>query len=126
MLLIPMDIPKGFILTLAIRKGEALDGRTLRQFLEDKLKAESGAGARVLSSALVQESKIFSGIPVLTTTRVMEPKNGSPYLVQVFVLQSGSNGETVTVISNSKELVEKYSAVIGKLIAGLEFQQPQK
>lgn len=126
MLLIPPDIPKGFLLTLAIRKGEDMNDRTLRQFLDDKLKSELATGAKVISSAPVNGSWISSGLPVLTTTRFMSASNGSAYLVQYFVLKVRSRGETITVISNSEDLVKKYSDVIGKLIAALQFPEPPK
>lgn len=126
MLLIPPNLPKGFLLTVAIRKGEDLNKRNLHQFLDDKLKSELATGAKVMSSAPVTGSWISSGIPVLTTTRFMSGSNGSAYLVQYFVLQARSRGELITVISNSEDLVKKYSDVIGRMIAALQFPEAAK
>lgn len=126
LLLIPADVPKGFVLTLAIRKGENLNERTLRQYLDDVVNAEVTSGATLVSSAPVQEAKLFSGIPLLTTTRVMATREGANYLAQYFVMKAGSRGELVTVISNSETVVKKYSEVIGKFVASLQFVSPQQ
>ena len=125
MLLIPGDVPKGFVLTVAIRKGEDLKERTLRQYMDDIMKAEVAGGATVVSSAPVQQTKLFSGIPLLTTTRVMTTREGANYLTQYFVMAAGSRGELVTVISNSEGVVKRYSDVIGRFVAALQFGAPQ-
>jgi hypothetical protein len=128
LLLIPRDVPEGYVLTMTLRKGEDLGDRTLRQYLDDMLRRELDAGARVLNSAPVQESKIASGAPVLTTTRVMVSQKGLHYLSQYFAFAAGLRGEMVSLVSSSEELAKKYSEVIGKFVATLQFAnlQPQE
>lgn len=121
MLLIPGDVPGQFVFTLAIAKGGELNARTLMQFMKDTLRTELSTGATVLSAAPVDESKIASGVPVLSTTRVMATREGVHFLAAYFVLQAGSRGEVVTVISNSEEVVRKYSDAVGQFIATLQF-----